>query len=117
MKYVVLALSLINGFWMLTDGIYVLLNGKYIGPEKPGPWASLLSITGVDVFKLGPMFVAFGIAWLVFVFGLFSNSGWAFWYGIVLAFLTLWYLPVGTVISILVFAGLLIFRESVIPSS
>lgn len=117
MKYVVLILSLINGLWMLVDGIYVMLNGKYIGPEKPGPWASLLSITGVDVFKLGPMFVAFGIAWLFFVFGLFSNSVWAFWYGIVLAFLTLWYLPVGTIISVIVLAGLLVLRESVIRSS
>ena len=115
MKYVLLVLSLINGSWMLVDGIYVLLKGKYIGPEKPGPWASVLSVTGIDVFKLGPMFILFGIAWLVFVFGLYSSSGWAYRWGIVLAIASLWYLPFGTVISVLVLAGLVFFREHLIP--
>jgi hypothetical protein len=111
MKYVVLSLSLINGLWMLIDGAYVLFNGKYIGPEKPGPWASLLSMTGVDVFKLGPMFVGFGIAWLVFVSGLFSGSYWAYWWGMIVAALSLWYLPFGTIISLVVLAALIFFRE------
>ena len=52
---------------MLVDGAYAILNGKYIGPEKPGPWASLVSLSGVDVFKLGPLFVAYGLAWIGFV--------------------------------------------------
>ena len=107
-------MSLINGLWMLIDGVYVMLNGKYIGPEKPGPWASILSLTGVDVFKLGPMFIVFGIAWLVFVFGLLSSSSWAFWWGTVVAVLTLWYLPFGTLISAIVIVALLFFRERVI---
>ena len=102
---------------MLIDGIYVLLNGKYIGPEKPGPWASVLSITGVDVFRLGPLFASFGIAWFVFAGGLFAGASWAYWLGVVLAVLTLWYLPVGTLVSVIVLAGLLVFRESVIRSS
>lgn len=116
MKYVVLALSLINGLWMLIDGVYVMLNGKYIGPEKPGPWASVLSITGVDVFKLGPMFVGFGIAWLVFAAGLFADASWAYWLGVIAAILTLWYLPVGTIISLLNLAILIFFRERVIAA-
>jgi hypothetical protein len=115
MKYVVLILSFINGLWLLIDGVYVMLNGKYIGPEKPGPWASVLSLTGVDVFKLGPMFLAFGLAWLAFAFGLFKSSGWAFWWGIVVSIVTLWYLPFGTIISLAVLAALIVFRGRVIP--
>lgn len=111
MKYIILGLSFINGLWMLVDGVYVLFNGKYIGPEKPGPWASLLSATGVDVFKLGPMFVGFGIVWLVFVFGLYSGSSWAYWWGIVVAVVTLWYLPFGTIISLVVLTALIFFGE------
>ena len=107
MKYLVIVLSLINGLWMLIDGIYVMANGKYIGPEKPGPWASLIGLTGVDVFKLGPVFVLFGIAWVVFGAAVFSNAGWAKNFGIALSLLTLWYLPFGTMISVIVLVGLL----------
>ena len=108
MRYIVLALSLINGLWMLIDGVYVTLNGKYIGPEKPGPWASLVGLTGVDVFKLGPLFIVFGLAWIAFVFGFWTDAAWARTLGIVLSIATLWYLPFGTLISIIVFV-LLVF--------
>lgn len=107
MRYGVIVLSLLNGLWMLIDGIYVIANGKYIGPEKPGPWASLIGLTGVDVFKLGPMFVLFGIAWLGFVFGMYTNAAWARTFGIVLSVLTLWYLPFGAMIALIVMVGLL----------
>ena len=97
---------------MLIDGTYVIANGKYIGPEKPGPWASALSITGVDVFKLGPMFIGFGIAWLAFVFGFWSEAWWARTVGLILSVLTLWYLPFGTIISIVVLVTLLFVFKS-----
>ena len=109
MRYLLLVLSLINGIWMLVDGAYAILNGKYIGPEKPGPWASLVSLSGVDVFKLGPLFVAYGLAWIGFAVALWLDRSWAKTFGIILAALTLWYLPFGTLISIIVIAGLIYF--------
>ncbi len=112
MKYLVIGLSLLNGLWMLIDGIYVISNGKYIGPEKPGPWASLISLTGVDVFKLGPLFVLFGVAWLTLVGTLFADVSWAKGFGLVLSVLTLWYLPFGTLISIVVFFALILFIKN-----
>ena len=112
MKYVVLVLSLINGLWMLIDGVHVLAKGKYIGPEKPGPWASVLAVTGVDVFKLGPLFVLFGAAWLIFAGGLWADKEWARGLGLGLSILTLWYLPFGTLISIVVFIGLMFVLKS-----
>jgi hypothetical protein len=112
LKYFVLVLSLINGLWMLADGIHVMTNGKYIGPEKPGPWASLIGLTGIDVFKLGPLFVLFGIAWLVFCGAIFSEASWARVFGLVLSVVTLWYLPFGTLISIIVLVALVFFLKS-----
>jgi hypothetical protein len=109
MKYLIIGLSFLNGIWMLIDGIYVMVNGKYIGPEKPGPWASVISWTGVDVFKLGPIFVLFGIAWLAFIVALMADLTWARSFGIAISVLTLWYLPVGTLISIVVLIVLLFF--------
>ena len=41
MKILVTILAILTGGFMLLDGIYVMLKGKYIGPEKPGPWANI----------------------------------------------------------------------------
>lgn len=92
---------------MLADGIYCLLKGKYIGPEIPGPWANLFYKLNIDVFKLSPMFILFGVAWLTFVFTLYTNQSFTFLSGIILSVATLWYLPIGTVISIAVLIILL----------
>ena len=112
MRYVVIVLSLINGLWMLIDGIYVIANGKYIGPEKPGPWALVVSMTGVDVFKLGPVFVVFGAAWLLFAGSMYAGAGWARMFGIILSVATLWYLPFGTLIAIIVLIALVFVVRS-----
>lgn len=37
MKLLVTILCLLNGGFMLLDGIFVLIKGKYIGPEKTRP--------------------------------------------------------------------------------
>ncbi len=60
---------------MLADGIHVILKGKFIGSDKHGPWAGLFYMFDIDVFKLGPLFISI---------------------------FTLWYLPVGTIFSIIV---------------
>ena len=63
---------------MLLDGIFVIIKGKYIGPEKPGPWANLFYKLNIDVFKLGPLFIVFGLLWLIFLFGLWTNQSWTY---------------------------------------
>jgi hypothetical protein len=85
-----------NGAYMLLDGIYVILKGKFIGPEKPGPWANLFYKFNVDVFKLGPLFIIFGLCWMLWLCGLWTSQSWAYLFGLVISILTLWYLPAGT---------------------
>lgn len=111
MKIVISILSLLNGGYMLLDGIYVLMNGKYIGPEKPGPWANLFYKLGTDVFELGPLFIVFGLLWLTWLYALWTNQSWAYPFGLVISVLTLWYLPAGTFISVVVLATLLTMRS------
>ena len=115
-KIAVLFLSLLNGGFMLADGIFVMLNGKFIGPEKPGPWASIFAAMGVDVFKLGPMFVFFGIAWLVFGFSVIARQRWAYIFGIGVSIATLWYLPIGTIISVDILLALVFLRDRVLEN-
>lgn len=102
MKILISILSLLNGGYMLLDGIFVILKGKYIGPPKPGPWANIFYKFNVDVFNLGPLFILFGLLWFVFLFGLWTNQSWTYVFGMTISAITLWYLPVGTIISIII---------------
>ena len=111
MKILILLLALLNGGYMLLDGIFVMLKGKYIGPPKPGPWANLFYKFDVNVFKLGPLFIIYGITWLIFVFGLYTNQSWAYTLGIVISILSLWYLPVGSIFSLIILIVLLVSRQ------
>jgi uncharacterized membrane protein (DUF2068 family) len=111
MKILITILGLLNGGYMLLDGIFVMLKGKYIGPEKPGPWANVFYKFDINVFKLGPLFIVFGLLWLTWLYGLWTNQNWAFIFGLIISVLTLWYLPVGTVFSLAVFVILLTARH------
>ena len=111
MKILIIILGLINGGYMLIDGIFVMLKGKYIGPDKPGPWANLFYKFDINVFKLGPLFIIFGITWLIFIFGLWTSQTWTYMLGLTISILTLWYLPVGTFLSLIVLVILLVFRQ------
>lgn len=113
MKILVSILGLLNGIYMLMDGIYVMLKGKYIGPEKPGPWSGLFQHFGVNVFKLGPLFIVFGLLWLVWIYSLWSGQSWSRLYGIVISIATLWYLPVGTIFSLIVLFALIFAGQKI----
>lgn len=111
MKILVTILGFINGSYMLSDGIYVMLKGKFIGPDKPGPWANLFYKFNIDVFKLGPLFIVFGLLWLTWLYSLWTNQSWSYFYGLVLAILTLWYLPIGTLFSVIIMAVLFFAKQ------
>jgi hypothetical protein len=110
MRIFILLLSLLNAGYMLLDGIYVMVKGKYIGPEKPGPWAELFYNFKIDVFALGPLFILFGLAWFIWIYAFITRRHWAFGYGCTICVLTLWYLPVGTLLSLIILL-LIIFRR------
>jgi hypothetical protein len=110
MKLLISILGCINGLYMLVDGIFVMAKGKYIGPEKPGPWANLFYKLGVDVFKLGPLFILFGLAWLCWIISFWSGQSVSWLFGIMISVLTLWYLPVGTLFSLVILITLIVMR-------
>lgn len=111
MKIIILLLSIINGSYMLVDGIYCLIKGKYIGPEKPGPWANLFYKFKIDVFKLSPLFILYGMVWFLFIFTLWTNQSYAFPFGIIISLATLWYLPIGTLLSLMILVILLASKQ------
>ena len=97
---------------MLLDGIYVVLKGKYIGPERPGPWAKLFYTLDINVFRLGPLFIILGIVWLIFLAGLWTGQSWTYLLGLIISILTLWYLPFGTLLAIIILIILLTSRQN-----
>jgi hypothetical protein len=107
MRILISILALLNGGYMLFDGIYVMLKGKYFGPPKPGPWANLFYKFDVNVFKLGPLFIIFGLLWLAWLYGFWTHQSWAYTAGIILSVISLWYLPVGTLFSVIILVLLL----------
>ena len=90
---------------MLIDGMYVLVSDKYIGPEKPGPWADLFYIFYIDVFQLGPLFIFYGLLWLFWVYSFAYRKHWSYVFGLVVSVATLLYLPVGTLFLSLFFSS------------
>ncbi len=111
MKIILTILAILNGGYMLLDGVYVILNGKFIGPEKPGPWSWLFLQLNLNVFKLGPFFILYGLSWLLWLYSLWSGQSYCYVLGITISLLTLWYLPVGTILSLVVM-GVLYFNRA-----
>jgi hypothetical protein len=106
-------LALITGSFQLVDGIHVLVKGRYIGPETPGPWRHLVNVIGVDPFAIGPVFIALGACWLAAATTLLVTSSTVAWWALlVVAVMTLWYLPVGTATACATIAVLLLTRTS-----
>src|SRR4051812_23837623 len=106
--------ALLAGGWMVIDGLYVIARGKYIGPPTPGPWRLVFERIGVDPFRFGPMFVALGAAWLLAAAALQAGQRWGWHAGVVLAIGTLWYLPLGTMLSVVYLILLLAGRGTLL---
>ncbi len=113
MKILIVILGILNDGYMLPDSVFVKFKGKYIGPKRPGPWANLLYELDVDVFNLGLLFIFFGIVWLVWVYSIWTDLSWSIVLGLIISVLTLWYLPFGTLFSLIIFIVLLAARKNI----
>lgn len=88
---------------MLIDGIHVIVKGKYIGPEEPGPWSLPFKKFKLNVFRLGPLFLLYGLFWIYWLYLYWRAPVEATRFGLILSFFTLWYFPVGSFCSLLIF--------------
>jgi hypothetical protein len=93
-------LAFITGAFMTADGLHALITGAYFGGSL-GPWATVVRAVGIGphsvVMKV--LFVYFGAMWLCSVWLWVRRIAPRFRF--VLAICTLWYAPVGTVISVI----------------
>jgi hypothetical protein len=108
LKWIVLALALFQGGWLTFDGGRALLIGDYVTPSSGpragqlGPWSRVVSAVGFEprstFIKCVHLFL--GIAWLVGLVVLAARPGLGWRILFCCGIGTLWYLPMGTVVSI-----------------
>ena len=104
LKIAIAAVALLAGGWMIFDGIHVVVRGKYFGPERPGPWSIPFERLGVNPFSLGPLFIVLGMLWFAFAAATLADRSGGRTGAAIVAVASLWYLPLGTVLSLIYLA-------------
>ncbi len=115
---VIALLALSESGYMALDGIRALILGDYITPGSGrfagqlGPWSALVSAIGIPPRStlMKGIFAAYGLAWLLVILAYALGARWGWRAMVVAAVLSLWYLPLGTVISLLLL-GLLLVQQ------
>lgn len=117
-KWFIVTLALLLGGWLTFDGSRAWIVGDFITPSSGpyagqlGPWSKVIRALGLEPRGklVKALHVALGAGWLAAatVFVLRPAAGW--WCLAACAVGTLWYLPIGTVISILVLITLVVCR-------
>jgi hypothetical protein len=115
LRGIVVALSLIQGAWLAFDGGRAWIVGDYVTPSagpragQLGPWARVVSALGLDPRGgfVKSLHVVLGVAWLIAAVLLVVRPATGWWAALVCGVATLWYLPIGTVLSIIILALLL----------
>ena len=116
MEWAVVVLALIEGGWLLFDGLHAMITGDYVTPKSGqhagqlGPWARLWLAVGVDPrgFFVQAVHVTLGGVWMGSLAAFLSGASWAWTAMLACAVAGLWYLPFGTLLSILQVALLLL---------
>jgi hypothetical protein len=119
LRVVITILALGPGFFMTFDGTRALVVGDYVTPSRGpyagqlGPWSDVVAAVGIPP-RSTPMkaaFVACGLAWLVANAAFFRRAPAGARMLAAISVLTLWYLPIGTIVSVAVLIGLAILRS------
>lgn len=114
--WVVLCLALIEGGWLAFDGSRALIVGDYVTLKSGqyagelGPWSAVVSAVGLEPRStlMKSIHLALGLAWLGMVICFALKLPGAWWGLLTCAALGLWYLPFGTLLSIIQIALLLL---------
>ena len=114
---IALVLGALLGGWLLFDGLRAFVVGDYVTPKsgayagRLGPWASVVRAVGFEPRSnlVRGLHVVLGGCWLAAVVVVMVSGAWASWLLLLCAGISLWYVPVGTAISLVVAAILLFF--------
>jgi hypothetical protein len=109
LRWIVLVLAFVEGGWLAFDGAHGLITGDYVTPStgtyagQLGPWSHLVEAVGLEPRSHVVMAirVALGAVWLGFALAWARRASWAAWSGMIACAIgALWYLPFGTLLSV-----------------
>ncbi len=109
LRVLVLVMAIVEGGWLAFDGGRALIVGDYVTPSSGtyagqlGPWSKLVSAVGIDPRStlMKSIHLTLGLAWLVVIAGFALRLPWAWWGMLGCAVASLWYLPFGTLLSVI----------------
>jgi len=107
--WVVIVLALVEAGWLAFDGTRALVVGDFLTPTSGthagqlGPWSKAVAAAGIEPRStlMKCVHLGLGAAWLAVIFCYAMRAPWAWTGMLVCAVLGLWYLPVGTLLSVL----------------
>lgn len=108
LRWVVVALVVVDAGYMVVDGTRALTSGDYFTPRSGehagelGPWARAVRAVGIDP-RSTPMkafFVVYGLVWLGAAAAFAAGASWSWTAMVLLAVASVWYAIPGTLISV-----------------
>jgi hypothetical protein len=118
-RWIIVALALLNAGYMTVDGARALTKGDYFTPTSGqyagqlGPWAKAVEAVGIEPRStaMKVVFVTYGAVWVIVSVAFVLKQPWSWLLMLVLALGSVWYLIVGSVLSVVITA--LLFLPSV----
>ncbi len=107
--WIVVLFAFIEGGWLAYDGGHALVTGEYVTPSSGeyagqlGPWSKLVSAVGIDPRStlMKSIHLILGLVWVAMIVPFIFRVPWA-WRGMfICAVAGLWYLPFGTLLSVI----------------
>jgi hypothetical protein len=103
MRIAALIIALLMGAWLSFDGTRALVKGDYVTRNgELGPWSRIVAAAGIDPrgTTVKVAHVVLGIAWLIAAILWIGNASIGRIVLIGCSVASLWYLPLGTLLSI-----------------
>ena len=118
-RMLILLCTLVEAGWMAFDGSRALVVGDFVTPKSGpyagqlGPWSRVVQGVGLDPrgTPVKALFAVYGWAWLLAAVGFAWGARWSWNLMLAAALGALWFLPLGTLLSVVQVALLIAFRN------
>lgn len=122
-RLLILLCTLLEAGWMAFDGTRALVVGDFITPASGpyagqlGPWSHLVQRVGLDPHgtPVKVILAVYGWSWLLVGVGFARRTRWSWNLMLGAALGALWFLPFGTLLSVVQVALLVAFRGHLLP--